>query len=276
MFNSQEFNLLSQSFPTGVNFQQRQIAERKTLPSFINEISDKEKNDSNLNLTFTFVPTAKHFEEEKIESLPPLTQNTKKVSQYQKQKKSYIIKPKINKKIKKGNKASKKSSKSSKNSLQISMQSKESSDMIKEESSQTSVDESDDDNTNASHILPPDNVDISRNELAHMDLGDKDNLNLEELENGETLNVVLYNIKIVKILNTETNSPYALFTIEGENDTFHVLHYDNLQLNKEILNMLSSGKYIQCKLLQKTVKEKGISLFRRKLISYSLIEIINA
>lgn len=272
MFNSQDFNLLSQSMPTVLNVQQRQVAERKTLPSFINENTDKEKNVSNLNLTFTFVPTAKHFEEE---PLPTQSQNSRQGSQYQKIAKSYVIKPKIKNKKKGGHKASKKSSKSS---IQLSnAQSKQSCDVIKEESSQTSVDESDDDNanTNASHILQPESVDISRNELSKIDLSDKDNFNFEELNNGENINVVIYNIKIVKLVNTETNAPYALFTIEEEN-TVNVLHYDNRILNKDVLYMLSSGEYFKCKMLQKIIEEKRGRLFKRKIISFSLIEIIKS
>ena len=274
MFNSQDFNLLSQSMPTVLNVQQRQVAERKTLPSFINDNPEKEKNVSNLNLTFTFVPTAKHFEEE---PLPAQSQNSKQGSQYQKIAKSYVIKPKIKKGNKKkgGRKASKKSSKSS---ITLSnAQSKQSCDVIKEESSQTSVDESDDDNanTNASHILQQESVDISRNELSKIDLCDKENLNFEELNNGENINVVMYKIKIVKLVDTETNAPYALFTIEGDN-TVNVLHYDSRILNKDLLYMLSSGEFFKCKLLQMSIEEKSVRLFKRNIISFSLIDIIKS
>ena len=253
MFNSQELNLLSQSIPNRFYVQQRQIAERKTLPSFINENPEKDKKELNLNMTFTFVPTAKHYEEENCNPLPPNAQRTKKVHLYQKQIKSYIIKPKLHKKLKQRHKSNN----------QINDQSKESSDSSKEDSSQTSVDDSDEDKTNSSQILD----ELKKEDT--IDLG-----NSKQLEKRETLNVVLFDIKIIKLLNTETNSPYALFTIKGDNDTTHVLYYDNRELYKELITILTSGKYIQCKMLQKTIEEKGNSLFRKKLVSYSLIEII--
>ena len=93
MFNSQELNLLSQSIPNGFNV--RQIAERRTLPSFISENPEKDREAPNLNMKFTFVPTAKHYEEENVITLPPTAKHTKKLNLYQKKIKSYIIKPKI-------------------------------------------------------------------------------------------------------------------------------------------------------------------------------------
>ena len=232
MFNSQELNLLSQSIPNGFNV--RQIAERRTLPSFISENPEKDKEAPNLNIKFTFVPTAKHYEEENVITLPPTAKHTKKLNLYQKKIKSYIIKPKIQ--LKKRHKKSY---------------------SVKEESSQTSVEDSDGDKKNSSQIL------------------DEINTEDNQLEKSETLNVVLLDIKISKLLDTETKSPYALFTIKGDNDNTHVLYYDNRELYKELITILTSGEYIKCKMLQKTTEEKGNSLFRRKHVSYSLTEIVN-
>lgn len=289
MFNSQEINLFSQALRLDQNLPKKKIAERKTLPTFneISSLSSQNTNESSpseqKNFTFTYIPTSKHFEEESIsqnfDGLGNLNHNSQSISNlksqglskpYKKQMKSYIIKPKLQKAKTQNKKTRQKKVKHS--SLQKkNIISQNSNDIIDEESSQTSVDESDDDIERSINLIK-DNVNM-KDSILH--IPEKVNDDLTILGNSVTINVVLYNIQIKKVFDVEGKSPYCLFSIKGEKDCNNILHYDNDIFGKKIISLLTQGIYIQCKMLQKRIDNSNNSLFKKKIISYSLISIEN-
>ena len=287
---SQGFDLFSQTVRLDQQLPQAHLGERKTIPLFNQfesvSLSNKALPDQSKAFIFSFA-RPKKFEEpveeislsrRRLDNSRIHAKTKEKKTQVQRPLNSVIIKPRIKnvKQNKKKEKATKKGLKTQKvdSEKAPNISSKLNNTTIvnainEENSSQTSVDESEEDKKDLDNscLVIQSNSQVNVHEKINFNFEPVSILKFEEVQgNFANVNIVLLLIKVLKLVESPGTKPYALFLIKG-NEVKNILHFEE-EKYETISGLMFKKDFRECKLIQRT-----FCVNKLKINTYTFIDI---